>query len=163
RHSVAPGRSRRSSLARKKNSRADAGGRSRCERASLVDNRFYKSMRDRLSQGLRLRLLPIAVPAALARGAPAHAPAPAASGATGNVVVSREGNVFFGPEVQLRVERFEGFFRSPTYRFARTDAGGKATLIEFIDDQRAVAIDATYTSCGPDDPEPAWILKAGRI
>ena len=83
--------------------------------------------------------------------------------ATGNVVISREGNVFFGPELQLRVERFEGFFRSPTYRFARTDAGGKATLIEFIDDQRAVAIDATYSSCSPDDPDPPWILKAGRI
>ena len=72
--------------------------------------------------------------------------------ATGNVVVSRDGNVFSGPELQLKVERFEGFFRSPTYRFARTDAGGKATLIEFLDDQRAVAIDATYSSCSPDDP-----------
>ena len=83
--------------------------------------------------------------------------------ATGNVVVSREGNVFFGPELQLRVERFEGFFRSPTYRFERTDAGGKATLIEFLDEHRAVAIDATYSSCSPDDPDPPWILKAGRI
>ena len=67
--------------------------------------------------------------------------------ATGNVVISRDGNVFCGPELQLKVERFEGFFRTPTYRFARTGAGGKATLIEFIDDQRAVAIDATYSSC----------------
>ena len=83
--------------------------------------------------------------------------------ATGNVVISRDGNVFFGPELQLQVERFEGFFRSPTYRFARTDAGGKATMIEFIDEQRAVAIDATYSSCSPDDPEPPWILQAGRI
>ncbi|MGZ5234723.1 MAG: LPS-assembly protein LptD [Caldimonas sp.] len=83
--------------------------------------------------------------------------------ATGNVVISRDGNVFFGPELQLKVERFEGFFRSPTYRFARTDAGGKAARIEFIDDQRAAAIDATYSSCTPDDGDPAWILKAGRI
>ncbi len=83
--------------------------------------------------------------------------------ATGNVVVSREGNVFFGPEAQLRIERFEGFFRSPTYRFARTDAGGKASRIEFVDDQRAIAFDATYSSCSPDDPDPPWILKAGRI
>ena len=36
--------------------------------------------------------------------------------------------------------------------------------IEFIDDQRAVAIDATYSSCSPRRPrDPAWILKAGRI
>ena len=83
--------------------------------------------------------------------------------ATGNVVVSRDGNVFFGPELQLKVERFEGFFRSPTYRFARTGAGGKAARIEFIDDQRAAALDATYSSCTPEDEDPPWILKAGRI
>ena len=71
--------------------------------------------------------------------------------ATGRVVVTRDGNVFSGPELQLKVERFEGFFRSPSYRFARTDAGGKARLIEFIDDQRAVATDATYSSCTIDD------------
>ncbi len=83
--------------------------------------------------------------------------------ATGNVVVSRDGNVFSGPELQLRIERFEGFFQSPTYRFARTGAGGKASRIEFIDDQRAAALDATYSSCAPDDPDPPWILKASKI
>ena len=83
--------------------------------------------------------------------------------ASGNVVVSRDGNVFFGPELQLKVERFEGFFLSPTYRFARTGAGGKAGRIEFIDDQRAAALDATYSSCTPEDADPAWILKADRI
>jgi len=46
--------------------------------------------------------------------------------ATGHVVVTRDGNVFSGPELQLEVERFKGFFRAPTYRFARTGAGGKA-------------------------------------
>jgi len=67
--------------------------------------------------------------------------------ASGNVVISRDGNVFSGPELQLKVERFEGFFRMPSYRFARTGAGGKASLIEFIDEQRAIATDATYSSC----------------
>ena len=81
--------------------------------------------------------------------------------ATGRVVVTRDGNVFSGPELQLKVERFEGFFRSPSYRFARTGAGGKARLIEFIDDQRAAATDATYSSCTIEDAdgEPVWILK----
>ncbi|HEV7575324.1 MAG TPA: LPS-assembly protein LptD [Caldimonas sp.] len=85
--------------------------------------------------------------------------------ATGHVVVTRDGNVFNGPELQLKVERFEGFFRTPTYRFARTGAGGKASLIEFIDDQRAVASDATYSSCtvADGDGDPVWILKAREI
>lgn len=84
--------------------------------------------------------------------------------ATGHVVVIREGNVFGGPELQLRIERFEGFFRTPTYRFAKTGAGGKAAQIEFIDDQRATATDATYSSCSAtDDAEPVWILKAREL
>ena len=85
--------------------------------------------------------------------------------ATGHVVVTRDGNVFSGPELQLEVERFQGFFQSPTYRFARTGAGGKARLIEFIDEQRAVASDATYSSCSIYDEQgdPVWILKAREI
>jgi len=84
--------------------------------------------------------------------------------ASGHVVVSRDGNVFTGPELQLKVERFEGFFQTPTYRFARTGAGGKAARIEFIDDQRALALDATYSSCTSSDVEdPVWILKASSI
>ena len=48
----------------------------------------------------------------------------------------------------------------PTYRFAKTGAGGKAAQIEFIDDQRATATDATYSSCNAsDDAEPVWILE----
>ena len=85
--------------------------------------------------------------------------------ATGHVVVTRDGNVFSGPELQLKVERFEGFFSAPTYRFARTGAGGKARLIEFLDDQRAAASDATYSSCTVEDgdAEPVWILKAREL
>jgi len=85
--------------------------------------------------------------------------------ATGHVVVSRDGNVFSGPELQLKVERFEGFFRMPTYRFARTGAGGKASRIDFIDDQRANAFDSTYSSCDRDDDngDPVWILKMREL
>lgn len=84
--------------------------------------------------------------------------------ASGHVVVSRDGNVFTGPELQLKIESFEGFFQTPTYRFARTGAGGKAARIEFIDDQRALALDATYSSCvSSETVDPAWILKAASI
>ena len=86
--------------------------------------------------------------------------------ATGHVAVNRDGNVFAGPELQLKIERFEGFFRLPTYRFAKTGAGGKAAQIEFIDDQRATATDATYSSCNASDDdvvEPVWILKMREL
>ena len=84
--------------------------------------------------------------------------------ATGKVVISRDGSIFSGPELELRVEQFKGYFRTPTYRFLRTGAGGKASRIEFIDDQRATAIDATYSSCTVDDgEEPVWILKTREL
>jgi len=40
--------------------------------------------------------------------------------ARGNVRISREGNIFSGPEVQLHLQRFEGFFDQPDYFFAAT-------------------------------------------
>ncbi len=84
--------------------------------------------------------------------------------ARGNVRVSRDGNIYSGPELQLKVQRFEGFFLSPTYFFSRTSAGGSAQRIDFIDDQRAVLSGATYTSCPPDGSGgPAWLLTTSRV
>jgi LPS-assembly protein len=84
--------------------------------------------------------------------------------ARGNVRISRDGNVYSGPELQLHVQRFEGFFLEPTYFFSRTGAGGSAKRIDFIDDQRAIATGATYTSCPPDGTGgPAWLLSTSRV
>ena len=51
--------------------------------------------------------------------------------ATGDVRISRDGNVYSGPELQLKVQRFEGFFLNPTYHFERTGAGGVAQAHRF--------------------------------
>lgn len=84
--------------------------------------------------------------------------------ARGNVRISRDGNVYTGPELQLRVQRFEGYFLNPTYYFSRVDAGGSAKRIDFIDDQRAIAHGATYTSCPADGSgDPAWLLSTSRV
>ena len=84
--------------------------------------------------------------------------------ALGNVRISRDGNVYTGPELQLKVQRFEGFFLNPTYHFARIGSGGTATRIDFLDEQRAVATAATYTSCPADGSgDPAWLLSADKV
>ena len=90
--------------------------------------------------------------------------------ARGHVGVTRDGNVFSGPELQLKVERFEGFFVNPTYYFGRVGAGGVADRLEFLGEQRAVATHATYSSCRPDDIDgsggsggPAWLLTTDRV
>jgi LPS-assembly protein len=91
--------------------------------------------------------------------------------ARGKVRISRDGNTYTGPELQLKVQTFEGFFLNPTYFFSRTGAGGNAERIDFIDEQRASAIQATYTSCRPGDAIdaqgrhalPAWELSTRRV
>ncbi len=84
--------------------------------------------------------------------------------AHGSVRISRDGNIYAGPELQLHVQRFEGFFLQPTYHFNRTGAGGIAARVDFLDEQRAVATDATYSSCPADGSGgPAWILTTDRV
>ena len=84
--------------------------------------------------------------------------------ATGEVVIEREGNRFTGPELQLHVQRFEGYFLKPRYFIARTQAGGQAERVSFLDAQRAEAIEANYTSCPRDgSQDPAWLLSTDRV
>ena len=84
--------------------------------------------------------------------------------AKGGVRISRDGNIYTGPELQLKVQRFEGFFLKPSYFFSRNGAGGAAERVDFIDDQHAVATAATYTSCPADGSGgPAWLLTTDRV
>jgi LPS-assembly protein len=84
--------------------------------------------------------------------------------ARGHVEVRREGNVYRGPELQLNVQRFEGFFLTPSYEFSRIGAGGSAQRIDFLDEQRAVATGATYSSCPSDGSGgPDWLLSTRRV
>jgi LPS-assembly protein len=66
--------------------------------------------------------------------------------AEGNVRVSHEGNIFTGPEAQLRLARSEGFVVSPKFTIGANGAYGTAERVDILDADRAVAIMATYTS-----------------
>lgn len=86
--------------------------------------------------------------------------------ARGHVRVNRAGNVYEGPLLELRVDTFEGFFNEPTYHFLSNQAHGQADRVDFLDEQRAVIHNATFTTCqrvpGPSWM-PDWILKASTI
>ncbi len=84
--------------------------------------------------------------------------------ARGNVRIDQDGNRYSGPELQLHVQRFEGYFLNPTFFFSRVNAGGTASRVDFLDEQRAVAHDATYTSCPADTSGgPDWLLSARTV
>lgn len=85
--------------------------------------------------------------------------------AIGNVRINRAGNVFEGPELQLKVEAFSGFFNQPRYRLL-TGAYGEADRVDFIDERRSIIRNASYTTCtrrGGPDWVPEWILRASSI
>ena len=84
--------------------------------------------------------------------------------ARGAVRIEHQGARFAGPELSLRVQRFEGSFEQPSYDFTRTGAGGSAARIDFIDSARANAIAANYTSCPRDaGTDPAWLLATDSL
>jgi LPS-assembly protein len=84
--------------------------------------------------------------------------------ALGHVRVLRDGNTYTGPELQLQLSRFEGYFINPTYFFSRTQAGGSASRLDFLGENVAIATGGNYTSCPRDDgTDPAWILTTRRV
>ena len=85
---------------------------------------------------------------------------------TGNVRINQAGNRFEGPELQLKLDRFEGFFIAPRYRFLQNGGNGQAERVDFIDDRHFTARRATYTTCERNDEaswKPAWQLTATRV
>lgn len=78
--------------------------------------------------------------------------------AAGHVRVTRQGNVFTGPELALKLDANTGWFESPSYYLAAYDGRGHAERIDFLGPQRMRLIDASYTTCQFDDPD--WILLA---
>lgn len=86
--------------------------------------------------------------------------------AQGAVRINRAGDVYEGSALELYVNAFSGFFTDARYRFLKTDAHGEATRVDFIDRDRSVVHDATYTTCQRDDEaswQPAWILRAKTL
>ncbi len=81
--------------------------------------------------------------------------------AEGEVVITRDGNVFRGKSLSLRLGRYEGEFVEPSYFFARTQAGGSAARFEFLGENRGRATDASYSSCPPSAQD--WVLRSDRV
>ena len=86
--------------------------------------------------------------------------------ARGNVRINSAGNRFEGPELELQIDRFEGFFTQPTYRFLANGGNGQAERVDFIDSRHMTARRASYTTCERGNEaswQPDWVLNASRV
>ena len=83
--------------------------------------------------------------------------------ARGNVRISNSGNQFKGPELNIKLDTFEGYFQQPDYKFLSNGGNGAASRIDFINDKSLIARDATFTTCERTDEKtwaPAWVITA---
>jgi len=86
--------------------------------------------------------------------------------ATGQVRVSREGSVFTGPRLKLKVDSFQGTFEKPDFELYSSGGYGQAAEVEFVDKSRSIIRQASYTTCRrTPGPEwlPEWLLKATQL
>jgi LPS-assembly protein len=86
--------------------------------------------------------------------------------AAGDVRVNQAGNVYEGPELELKLETFEGFFRNVRFELLATGGRGAAERIDFVDRDVSIAHQVSYTTCRPEDYPgwmPAWLLKAKTL
>lgn len=86
--------------------------------------------------------------------------------AQGNVRINRSGDVYQGTEGQLYIDANEGYFLEPHFRLLKGDARGKASRIDFVDSQRSVARDGSYSvwHTEPGIPDSTdWVIRGQQI
>lgn len=86
--------------------------------------------------------------------------------ALGDVYINRGGDIFQGPQLELHVDAFEGFFVRPRYVFIKNDAHGEAERVDFIDEETMVIHSGNYTTCVRRPGAgwvPEWMVTARTI
>ena len=86
--------------------------------------------------------------------------------AEGNVHINRAGSVFDGTELQMQLDSNQGYFKDANYRLLPNNGYGVATQVDFIDRERSVIHNGTYTTCQANDEaswQPDWRIRAKRI
>lgn len=79
----------------------------------------------------------------------------------GNARVYRDGVAFFGPSLKLRVDAQTGRMPEANFSYAQRGGHGRSKLLEFLGEERVRLLDATYSTCAPDDQ--AWWVRADRL
>ncbi|MES2760080.1 MAG: LPS-assembly protein LptD [Pseudomonadota bacterium] len=81
--------------------------------------------------------------------------------ARGAVNMWRFGDRYKGDALELNLDSGQGWVLHPEYRMQLNNAQGKANRIDFVNEDVAVVVDGTYSTC--EGPNPDWYLKADTL
>jgi LPS-assembly protein len=81
--------------------------------------------------------------------------------AIGHVKMWRFGDTYKGDQLKLNLDSGKGYVIRPEYRLELNNAQGKATRLDFINEDEAIVTDGTYSTC--EGPDPDWFLKSSTL
>ncbi|MET0265504.1 MAG: LPS-assembly protein LptD [Duganella sp.] len=81
--------------------------------------------------------------------------------ATSNVRIWRFGDYYTGSELKLNMDSGKGYMLNPTYKMEANNAQGHAERINFINEDEALVINGTYSTCQSADPD--WYLRSSTL
>ena len=81
--------------------------------------------------------------------------------ASGSVRVLKNGDLFTGPELKLRLDAQTGHFLDAEFFLANQKGRGSASRLDFLGPENYRGQDAVYTSCGPGVDD--WYLKVKEL
>jgi len=73
----------------------------------------------------------------------------------------KNGDLFTGTELRLKLDAQTGYFLNVHYLLAGEKARGEAKRLDFLGQDSYRAENATYTTCGPGNDD--WYLKVGEL
>ncbi|MBC3861017.1 LPS-assembly protein LptD [Undibacterium jejuense] len=81
--------------------------------------------------------------------------------AEGNVRIRKQGDCFNSDTAQLRLDSGIGNVSRADYHLLESNAQGKAAKIDFLDTERSIVHQGTYSTCNGVDPD--WYLRADTL
>jgi LPS-assembly protein len=82
-------------------------------------------------------------------------------GASGNIKMTRNGDVFTGKDLKANLDTGAGYVTAPTYKLEKNNGQGRADRIDFASESNATITGGTYSTC--EGPDPDWYLKADTM
>lgn len=86
--------------------------------------------------------------------------------ARGKVTINRDGNLYEGTEGQMRIDTQEGYLLEPRFRLLKNNGRGQASRIDFLDEQRAIARDGSYSVWHREpglEESTDWQVKGAQV